>query len=184
MNIFKNRSFFYKSFLFFPAILITTISCQAMSEQPLNFGWLIDNKICGMARPKKTEHLKWLEENNVGMVVTLTGEGNLPDALFGGTTLERLYIPIEDFHIPTFEQADLFISKVTEFLKTGKNVVVHCAGGKGRTGTMLACWLVIKENMAPDEAIKFVRTKRPGSVETKEQEQFIRDYFEYSEKSK
>lgn len=153
--------------------------CLCMSEQPRNFSWLIEGKICGMARPTKCEHLKWVEENNVGLVITLTGEGNLPDTLFEGTQLERLYIPIEDYHTPTLEQVDLFISQAAKVIEKGKAVVVHCAGGIGRTGTMLACWLIANENMDPDEAIKLVRTKRPGSIETEPQEEFVRDYFKY-----
>jgi atypical dual specificity phosphatase len=168
-----------KSYLFFPAILISTVTCHAMSEQPINFSWLTEGKICGMARPKKAAHIKWLEENNVGLVVTLTGEGKLPDVFFEKSKLNRLYIPIEDYHIPTFEQVDLFINQTTKAIETGKAIAVHCAGGKGRTGTMLACWLVAKENMNPEEAIAFVRKQRPGSVETEEQEAFVRDYFEY-----
>lgn len=149
------------------------------SKTPINFSWLIDGKICGMARPKKAAHIKWLEKNNVGLVVTLTGKGNLPDYFFKNTKIERLFIPIKNLGVPTYEQVDLFIDKASKIILSGQGVAVHCAAGIGRTGTMLACWLVAKENMEPEAAIKFVRQKRPGSIETKEQEIFVGRYYEY-----
>ncbi len=149
------------------------------SKTPKNFSWLIDGKICGMAKPKKANHIKWLEKNNVGLVVTLTGKGNLPGSFFKNTRIEKLFIPIKDFGIPTYEQVDLFIDKASKVILSGKAVAIHCAAGIGRTGTMLACWLVAKENMNPNDAINFVRHKRPGSIETKEQEKFVESYYEY-----
>ena len=63
-------------------------------------------------------------------------------------------------------------------------VSVHCFRGRGRTGTMLACYFVKFENLTADEAIKKVRELRPGSVETKDQEDLVRDFFEYCKTEK
>jgi atypical dual specificity phosphatase len=57
----------------------------------------------------------------------------------------------------------------------GKAVAVHCHAGYGRTGTMLSCYLVTQGYPAGD-AIAFVRRKRPGSVETDEQERFVAEF--------
>ena len=69
----------------------------------------------------------------------------------------------------------LYPEFVDEALSLGESVVVHCAAGYGRTGTMLACYLVHK-GYGPTEAINEVRRKRPGSIETKEQENAIYEY--------
>jgi atypical dual specificity phosphatase len=57
-------------------------------------------------------------------------------------------------------------------------VAVHCGGGLGRTGTLLACYLVSAEGLPADAAIARVRAARPGSVETEDQEQAVRRYAE------
>lgn len=48
--------------------------------------------------------------------------------------------------------------------------------GRGRTGTMLACYLVAKEGYGAKEAIKETRRQRVYSVETRGQEKAVRDF--------
>jgi len=67
------------------------------------------------------------------------------------------WAPIEDFHLvdPVTLQ-----KKILPFLADsdakGERVVVHCSGGSGRTGHVLAAWLVFKHGISPEEAIKAV----------------------------
>ena len=67
------------------------------------------------------------------------------------------------------------VAAIADALASGRRVAVHCGGGLGRTGTLLACYLV-SAGCAPDEAIRRVRAARPGSIETPEQEQAVRRY--------
>lgn len=48
--------------------------------------------------------------------------------------------------------------------------------GCGRTGTMLACYLVAKEGYTAEVAIDETRKRRRNSIETRRQEQSVRDY--------
>ena len=69
------------------------------------------------------------------------------------------------------------MSEIIEFIDArndeAKPVLVHCGEGKGRTGTVLAAYLVSKGATA-DEAIERVRKLRPGSIENLDQENAIR----------
>jgi protein-tyrosine phosphatase len=52
-------------------------------------------------------------------------------------------------------------------------VLVHCAAGLGRTGT-LAALLLVEGGLEPEAAIARVRQARPGTLETADQEAFVR----------
>jgi protein-tyrosine phosphatase len=86
--------------------------------------------------------------------------------------------PIKDFSVPsTVKDTHLFLKdKVIPLFKTG-NVYFHCQGGKGRTGTMLACMMaMINPELPSEEIIKQTRTAIPGAIENTRQETFVMNF--------
>ena len=67
------------------------------------------------------------------------------------------------------------VAAVEQALAEGRIVAVHCGAGLGRTGTLLACYLV-RRGLGPEESIERVRAVRPGSVETAQQELAVKRY--------
>lgn len=142
---------------------------------PWNFSFVIDGFLAGMAHPGVggglENALDYLTDNEVRAVVSLTLEP-LDAGAVEQAGLKYLHLPVPDFRPPTIEQVEQFVAFVVERRREGDAAVVHCAAGIGRTGTMLACFLV-SDRTGADEAIRRVREMRPGSVETAEQEALV-----------
>lgn len=143
---------------------------------PYNFSFVIPGKLAGMARPggDLEGELLLLKRQGVGAIVTLTMEP-LATSLLQRKKIEYLHLPVPDFTAPKLPQIESFVAFVRQQNKNQRAVVVHCGAGMGRTGTMLACYLVALGESA-EEAIASVRTIRPGSIETFEQEECVRRY--------
>ena len=143
-----------------------------------NFSWLIEGEIAGMAKPASSVYdFEFLKENGFEAIVSLT-EFPLNKVLIEEFGFSVKHIPVRDFEAPTLEQIEVFIAFAVKARAEGKKLVVHCDAGIGRTGTVLACYLVSKGYNAA-KAIEEVRVKRPGSVETIEQEELVMKYEEY-----
>jgi atypical dual specificity phosphatase len=148
-----------------------------MEQKPVGFSWVVAEKVAAMGRPTILQ-LEYLKDEGIDLIISLT-ETPLMQTFIEEYGFSYLHMPISDFHAPEPEQVDDFVQAVTDAVKAGQRVAVHCAAGKGRTGTMLACYLVAAGSagrQSADDAIEEIRRLRPGSIETDEQEQAVRDY--------
>lgn len=144
----------------------------------INFGYVLDNELAGLAHPDSfgdtAGALTELREQGIGALVSLDEYGISP-AIAAEHELQYLHIPIPDFHAPQPQQAAEFVEFVGKCRDEGCSVAVHCRGGYGRTGTLIAAYLISK-GMPAREAIELVRRRRPGSIETAGQEQFLAQF--------
>ncbi|KAE8297899.1 Protein tyrosine phosphatase domain-containing protein 1 [Larimichthys crocea] len=69
--------------------------------------------------------------------------------------------------------------KVMSFAIQEGKLAVHCHAGLGRTGVLLACYLVFTSRMSADQAILFVRAKRPNSIQTRGQLLCVREFAQF-----
>jgi len=84
-------------------------------------------------------------------------------------------LPIPDGGAPTMEQAGEFVRFVTDQRSAGHPVAVHCEAGIGRTGTMLAMYLISQGSTSRD-AIEHVRAVEKVAIETSRQIDFLERY--------
>ena len=136
--------------------------------------WVEPERLAASAYPRLEANLANLAQQRVALLVNLHERAHDPDLLarFG---LAEVHLPVPDFTAPRPEQLEQGVMAIDQAIVSGKRVVVHCGAGLGRTGTLLACYLV-HQGMQPSEAITRIRQVRPGSVETHEQEVAVEAY--------
>ncbi len=141
---------------------------------PEAFTWLHENRVAGCSYPRATGELDHLARQQVAVVINLHERPHDPGVLarYG---LSELHLPVRDFTPPTPEQLDRGVAAIEQALAADQRVAVHCGAGLGRTGTLLACYLV-RHGLAPDAAIAQVRAARPGSIETAAQQAAVAAY--------
>ncbi|MCJ7625869.1 MAG: tyrosine-protein phosphatase [Anaerolineaceae bacterium] len=97
---------------------------------------------------------------------------DLPD-LYKQAGLDVIHLPIPDYGVPETGGLGETLDKILEEAQAGKNIVVHCSAGIGRTGLFMAVLARKVLGFSGQEAIDWVRRFIPGAIETKAQEEFI-----------
>jgi len=126
--------------------------------------WIDENKVLGSGNPMD-DQLEKLFKQGFRTIISLLDESQQ------GTLYEKIKakdlgftwysISVKDFTAPTMEQFKEFL-EITN--KAESNVIIHCQGGSGRTGTMGAAYWIAK-GMPAHKAIDKVRRTNPGAIE-------------------
>tara|TARA_B100000929_G_scaffold269576_1_gene239190 strand:+ start:154 stop:648 length:495 start_codon:yes stop_codon:yes gene_type:complete len=142
----------------------------AVTGKPDNFSWLIDEKLAGSAIPTSKDEINWVKEQGVKSVVTIREEPLDDDWI---NDIKYLHVHSNDMGVPEFNDLVSTIDYIHRRIEENEPVMIHCLAGLGRTGTLLACYLIKYENMSADDAIKKVREERHGSIQSFPQEEII-----------
>ncbi len=90
--------------------------------------------------------------------------------------IQTTHFPVDDNGKPeSMEQFKQVVSAATAALAKGETVLIHCKGGKGRTG-MLAAACLVEQGYAPEEAIDTVKQYREGALTVEIKCEAVRDY--------
>lgn len=139
----------------------------AIARKPTNFSWVIEGMLAGSGMPTSREEMDWVRENGIKAVLTLTEEP-LPEQWLNN--IDYLHVPTVNSSAPDIEDIEKAVDFIDKNLKNNKSVMVHCAAGKGRTGTILVAYMMKFRGMNVKGAIEEIRSLRPGSVENGSQE--------------
>ena len=119
-----------------------------------------------------------IQQWSPAMVLTMTEQHELDEigvadlgARVRSMGCEWEHLPIVDFGGPGKSSASRWPGlsvRLHDILSNGGGVLLHCRGGRGRSG-MIAMRLMVEAGETPDDALQRLRAVRRGAVETEEQ---------------
>jgi atypical dual specificity phosphatase len=143
--------------------------------QPQGFSWIEKPLLAAMARPEGPDDLEWLRKQGIELLLSLTEDPPRRDWV-NSAGLLLVHEPMIDMEAASLEQLKRCMTTIVKAHERKMGVAVHCGAGLGRTGMVLACYFVDK-GLNPSNAMARVRRLRPGSIETKEQEDAIVQFY-------
>ncbi|KAK6941442.1 Dual specificity phosphatase, catalytic domain [Dillenia turbinata] len=162
--------------LFYPTLLYNVFRNKIQSE----FRWWdeIDPFLLlgAVPFPKDVPRLKQL---GVGGVITLNEpyETLVPSSLYHDYGIDHLVIPTRDYlFAPSFVDISRGVDFIHRNVSSGRTTYVHCKAGRGRSTTVVLCYLVAYKNMTPDAALEYVRLRRPRVLLHPSQWKAVREY--------
>ena len=125
----------------------------------------------GIPWPESTRQ-QLLKNENVSAVINLVAEKSFPFHV-----PNRLDVPLMDFAHPDKAAISPAVEFIDKRLANGETVYVHCRAGKGRSATVVMCWLVSRLGMDPVTAQEYLTSKRPQILQSLKDRTVVREFY-------
>ncbi|XP_071737270.1 phosphatidylglycerophosphate phosphatase PTPMT2-like [Rutidosis leptorrhynchoides] len=165
--------------LFYPTLLYNVCRNKLQAE----FRWWdqIDQFLLlgAVPFPKDVPRLKRL---GVGGVITLNEsyETLVPTSLYRAHGIDHLVIPTRDYlFAPSFVDIDRAVNFIHRNATRCRTTYVHCKAGRGRSTTIVLCYLVEYKHMTPVSALEYVRSRRPRVLLAPSQWKAVQEYKQW-----
>lgn len=149
------------------------------SRGPSGFHWIVPGRLAGCPEPGLSHAIDYdldlLARIGITHLITLT-EKDLDLAALARHGLRNIHLPVFDRETPSIAQTYMLLRRMQKLLDEGQVVAVHCKAGIGRTGTVLAAWLIREGGLNATSAIERLRQINRSYVQTDMQEQFLHSF--------
>ncbi|XP_028401863.1 phosphatidylglycerophosphatase and protein-tyrosine phosphatase 1-like [Dendronephthya gigantea] len=169
--------------LFYPTLL-WNIFTVAMSRKRRWYDRIDRNVVLG-ALPLRIISQSLINKENIGGVVTLNEEYETRLLMFSNEKwkslgIKHLHLPTPDFNnAPDFEKLMEGVQFIKQFDSLNISCYVHCKAGRGRSATLVACYLMELYNITPDEAINILKSKREQTLLGSKQVTAVKEFYEH-----
>lgn len=110
--------------------------------------------------PTYPRDYQFLLDHNIEAVIDIRAERQDDLAFYAQHNIAHLKLPVLDMLVPSPEQLTEAVDFIDLHLQQGKNVLIHCAKGRGRSATLTAAYLVRHQDMAYEAAKAYIKSKR------------------------
>lgn len=154
-------------------------SNAAAARGPKGFSWVVPNMLAGCPMPGASAPVSYdldlLASVGITVLITLTEEDLIQTEL-KAAGLSNFHLSIYDREAPSLNQMHMLLFKMQKMIEAGEILAVHCLAGIGRTGTVLAAWMIKEGGLSAEEAIRRLRLINPSFVQTVVQEVFLAEF--------
>lgn len=137
--------------------------------------WVTSEIAVGRA-PESGRALETVQKAGIDVILNLCAECGDLHELERQAGFTVYWLPIFDALAPEFDELDEAVAWLADQLDQGKKVLIHCRFGVGRSGTVIAAYL-LKRGKSMSQVNEILK-KSPATPTSKDQQRFIRDYGE------
>ena len=104
--------------------------------------------------------LRQYKQHGIKAVVNTCEEYEGPLSFYREEQIEQFYMPTVDFTPPSLTDVQQAVDFIEQQIAGGKTVYVHCKAGRGRSATVVLCYLIKKKQFTPLQAQQYLQAKR------------------------
>ncbi len=162
-------------FLFYPTLILNMFLVKVVRTR--NWYDQVDEYVILGALPSRKD-VSELKKIGVSAVLNLCDEYSGPEEAYREAGLVQLRLPTIDYASPSLETVKRGVEFIEYHVAQGNKVYVHCKAGRGRSATVILCWLVKAKKIKPLEAMDILLERRPHVNKRLHQRSVVREFIE------